>query len=158
MGRHTVCGYCIVIAAAALCIVAAGMVSPVNAYFGGSLFLADPALYAVGANPDSQVGETSLYPGDLYGGLYGGLYGLYGGLYGGGGIYGLGYLGGLMSYLGYLYGVYGTGVENALINPGGLSPGTWLGYGVTYHPLFGYYQPIDLFGSMFALTNLFSWW
>ena len=155
LSRHSVYGGCIVIAAAALCIIAVGVLSPVSAYFGGSLSLADPALYAVGSNPDSQVGETSLYSS----GLYGGLYGLYGGLYGlYGGIYGLGNYWGLMNYLGYLYGVYGTGVENALVNPAGLTPSLLAGYGITYHPLFGYYQPIDLFGSMFALTNLFSWW
>jgi hypothetical protein len=151
----------------ALCITMVTMQTSVDAYLNGLAFGANPALldldYLTGlAAVDPDTGTL----GGLYG-LYGlgGLYGLYGagglyGLYGAGGLYGLYGLGTLpiLNYLGYLFGTYGTNIENVYTNPAGLGPNIWAGYGITYHPLFGLYQPHDLFGSMFALTNLFSWW
>ena len=97
----------------------------------------------------------SAYYGGIAGltGLYGGVYGLYGI----GGLYGLGGAP-LINYLGYLYGVYGEDIQGIYANPAGLSPNIWSGYGITYHPLLGYYQPLNLFDNLFLMTNLFSWW
>ena len=86
-------------------------------------------------------------------GLYGGIYGLYGI----GGLYGLGNQG-ILNYLGYLYGVYGNDIQGIYANPAGLNPNIWAGYGITYHPLLGYYQPLNLFDNLFLMTNLLSWW
>ena len=139
-----------------LCITLVTMQTSVDAYLNGYAFGANPALLDLDLDLDyltnvaAQNDETT----GLYG--LGGLYGLYGtgGLYG---LYGLGTLP-ILNYLGYLYGTYGTDIGNLYTYPAGLSPNIWAGYGITYNPLFGYYQPLDLFGSMFALTNLFSWW
>ena len=145
------------------------MQTSVDAYLSGYAFGANPALLdldldldyltKLAAQNDETTGLYGLYGLGLYGGFYGtgGLYGLYGtsGLYGG--LYGFGALP-ILNYLGYLYGIYGTDIGSLYTNPVGLNPNILAGYGITYHPLFGYYQPIDLFSGMFALTNLFSWW
>ena len=152
-----------------LCFLMVTMQTSVDAYLNGLAFGANPALldlnldYLTGLAAADTATSTigGLYGLNGLGGLYGiyglgGLYGLYGmgGLYG---IYGLGTLP-LLNYMGYLFGTYGTNIENIYTNPAGLSPSAWAGYGVTYNPLLGYYQPLDLFGSMFALTSLLSWW
>ncbi len=154
-----------------LCFIMASMQTSVDAYLNGLAFGANPALLDLDLDYLTRLAavdtDTSTL-GGLYG-LYGlgGLYGLYGlgglyGLYGLGGLYGLYGFGTLpiLNNLGYLFGVYGTGanIENLYTSPAGLNPNIWAGYGVTYNPLLGYYQPLDLFGSMFALTSLFSWW
>lgn len=146
----------------ALCLIMVTMQTSVDAYLNGLAFGANPAMLALDLDLDylARLADVDTDTGTL-GGLYGlyGLGGLYG-LYGVGGLYGLYGLGALptLNYLGYLFGVYGTGIENLYTNPAGLSPNIWSGYGIIYNPLFGYYHPISLFGNMFALTNLFSWW
>ena len=162
----SICTFCLVV-----CFLMVTMQTSVEAYLNGLAFGANPALLDFNLNPDYLSGLAALDSGtgtfgDLYG-LYGtgGLYGLYGigglyGLYGTGGLYGLYGLGTLplLNYVGYLFGTYGTNIDNIYTSPAGVSPSIWSGYGFTYNPLFGYYQPLDIFGSMFALTNLFTWW
>jgi hypothetical protein len=141
------------------------MQTSVDAYLNGLAFGANPPLLDLDLDLDlDYLTRLAAVDPDTTGTL-GGLYGLYGlgglyGLYGAGGLYGLYGLGTLpmLNYIGYLFGTYGTNIENIYTNPAGLTPNSWTGYGFTYHPLFGYYQPLDLFGSMFGLTNLFTWW
>lgn len=143
-----------------LCLIMVTTQTSVNAYLNELTFGANPALLDLDLDYLTRLAAVDPDIGAL-GGLYGlyGLGGLYG-LYGAGGLYGLYGIGTfpILNYLGYLFGIYGTNIENLYTNPAGINSNIWAGYGITYNPLFGYYQPIDLFGSMFALTNLFSWW
>ncbi|MGA1841850.1 MAG: hypothetical protein ACMUIU_14610 [bacterium] len=153
----SLCTFCLV-----LCFIIVTMQKPVDAYLNGLAFGANPALLDLDLDLDYL---TRLAAVDSETSTLGGLYGLYGigglyGLYGTGGLYGLYGLGTLplLNYIGYLFGTYGTNIDSIYTSPAGLSPNIWSGYGFTYNPLFGYYHPLDVFSSMFALTNLFTWW
>lgn len=118
-------------------------VTPVKAYLGGYTFGASPPLLDLDLDLDRLA--AFYYP---MAGVPGGLYSLYG--------FGTIYDAFMFEYLLSLSGLGSP--SNIQTNPFGLGNNFWNTLGYVYHPVFGYYHPLDTFNILMSLTGLLSWY